>query len=369
MKYTFNNAREKKNDYAIIMLTALLVAFGMLMLGSASSNMSQTAIGDSWYFLRHQAIHGLGLGLIGFIAASLIYYKRYERWALWGMGFAIILLTLTFTPLALETKGAARWVDLGFVTFQPAEPLKLFFIIYLAALFSSNRAKKKNARAGFIAFLAIIGVIAGILLKQPATSTAILLTLVALAMYFMSGARIMHIVITVCLAAALLAPLIYFTPYRMARISAFLAPAKHSQTANYQVSQAQRAIKMGGALGVGYGQSTTKIKYLPEPLADSIFAVIGEELGFAGSLALIALFLALILRLLFVAHTIHDQFGSLILIGFASVIGLQVLVNIGAISGLLPLTGMPLPFISYGGTALATALTMMGIANNISKYS
>lgn len=369
MKYIIHPRREKKNDYVIIILTILLVAFGMLMLGSASSNISKAAVGDSWYFLKHQAIYGLGLGIIGFILGSGIYYKKYERVALLGMGVGIALLCLTFTPLAFEIKGAARWVNLGFITFQPAEPLKLFFIVYLAAWLASSRDNKRYEKNRLIAFIAIVGSVIALLLKQPATSTAILLTAVALIMYFMSGARLKHLMITVCFIAAALIPAIYFAPYRMARIQAFLYPQQNVQTTNYQVNQAKIAIGSGGFTGVGYGRSTTKINYLPEPLADSIFAVIGEELGFMGSLALIALFLALILRMLFVARKSADQFGKLLIIGFASLIMLQSFINIGAISGLMPITGMPLPFISYGGTALAIFLTMMGIANNISKHS
>ncbi len=362
MKYTLRQTREKKNDYVIILLTVLLVAFGMLMLGSASSNLSKTTVGDSWYFLKHQAFYGLGLGIIGFMLGSGIYYKKYEKIAVLGMVLGIILLCLTFTPLAFETKGAARWVTFGIITFQPSEPLKLFFIIYLAAWLAGNRNR-------LVAFIAILGIIIALLLKQPATSTAILLTTVALIMYFMSGARLKHLMITVCVITAAIIPAIYFTPYRMARIEAFLYPQQNTQTTNYQVNQAKNAIGSGGLIGVGYGRSIAKINYLPEPLADSIFAVIGEELGFMGSLALITLFLALVLRLLFIARHIHDQFGQLIVIGFASLIMLQSFINIGAISGLMPLTGMPLPFISYGGTSLAVLLTMMGIANNISKYS
>lgn len=362
MKYKIHPAREKKNDYVIILLIILLIAFGMLMLGSASSNLSKTTVGDSWYFLKHQAFYGLGLGIIGFMLGSGIYYKKYEKIAVLGMLCGIILLCLTFTPLAFETKGAARWVTLGVIMFQPSEPLKLFFIIYLGAWLAGNRNR-------LIAFIAILGAIIALLLKQPATSTAILLTAVALIMYFMSGARVKHLIIAVCVIASALAPAIYFAPYRMTRIEAFLSPQHNIQTTNYQVNQAKIAIGSGGLTGVGYGRSKTKIRYLPEPLADSIFAVIGEELGFMGSLALITLFLALVLRLLFIARRTHDQFGQLIVIGFASLIMLQSFINIGAISGLIPVTGMPLPFISYGGTSLAIFLTMMGIANNISKYN
>lgn len=361
---------KKRNDYVIIILTILLVTFGMTILGSASSNLSQTKVGDSIYYLKHQALYGLSLGLAGFIMGSLVYYKRYKKLALIGISIGIVLLILTFTPLAFETKGAARSVHLNSITFQPAEPLKLLFIIYLAALLASAQKKHgQHTTGGFIAFLVIIGIIIGLLLKQPATSTAILLGVIALIMYFVSGSRIRYLIITAGLLITVLGIVIYMTPYRMLRVETFFHPEKNAQTSGYQVNQAKMAIGSGGLLGIGYGQSKTKIKYLPEPLADSIFAVVGEELGFIGSLTVISLILAFVLRLLVIARKTHDQFGALMLVGFGSLIGLQAAINIGAISGLIPLTGMALPFISYGGTALAVFMTMAGIANNISKYS
>lgn len=365
-----NTIAKKGNDYVIIILTILLTTFGMAILSSASSNLSQIKAGDSIYYLKHQTLYGLSVGLAGFIMGSLIYYKRYKKLALIGIAVGIALLMLTFTPLAFETKGASRSVHFNSIIFQPAEPLKLFFIMYLAALLASVAKKNEHRATGrFIAFLVIIGIIIGLLLKQPATSTAILLGIIALIMYFVSGSRIQYLMITAGLLITVVGIVIYMTPYRMLRVEAFFHPEQNTQTSGYQVNQAKMAIGSGGLLGVGYGQSKTKIKYLPEPLADSIFAVVGEELGFIGSLTVISLIFALVLRLFFIARKTHDQFGALILIGFGSLIGLQAAINIGAISGLIPLTGMALPFISYGGTALAVFMTMAGIANNISKYS
>ena len=362
---------KKGNDYVIIILTILLVMFGIAMLGSASSNLSQAKAGDSIYYLKHQVLYGLSLGIVGFIMGSLIYYKRYKKIAFIGMGVGIILLLLTFTPLAFETKGASRSVHVGPITFQPAEPLKLLFIMYLAALLANatHKESKRHTTGGFIAFLIILAVVSGLLLQQPATSTAILLSAIALIMYFMSGSRIKYVAIAAGLLVTVVGIMIYVTPYRMLRVETFFHPEQNVQTSGYQISQAKMAIGSGRLLGVGYGQSKTKIKYLPEPLADSIFAVVGEELGFVGSLTLIGLMLALVLRLLFIARNTHDQFGALALVGFGSLIGLQAAINIGAISGLIPLTGMGLPFVSYGGTALTIFMTMIGIANNIAKHN
>lgn len=360
--------RSRGSDYVVIVLAVLLITFGMAMLSSASSHISQTQTGGTLYYVTHQLLYGVLPGTILFLIASGIYYKRYEKLAVLGMLFGIVLLGLTLTPLAFTAKGAARWVSIGPITFQPSEPLKLFFIIYLAAWLSSPRARDRHSHKGFIAFLVILGTVMGLLLKQPATSTALLIGAVATLMYVVSGARISHLAITGTLVVGGLAIAIWMAPYRMARIEAFMHPERNAQGSGYQVSQAKMAIGAGGIWGVGYGQSTTKINSLPEPLGDSIFAVIGEETGFAGSLALIGLILALVVRIFIVAHETRDRFGHLLLIGFGSLIAVQSFVNIGAISGLLPSTGIALPFISYGSSALVVFMGILGIINNISKH-
>jgi len=365
-RFTMNTG-SGKNDYVIIALTALLTTFGIAMLASASSHMTVEA-GDSMYYLKRQVMGGLGLGLMGFGIASYVHYKTYERYAALGLIVGIILLTLTFTPLGIAAKGAVRWVRIGPWSFQPSEPLKLFFILYIAAWLANGRGRDRDARKGFIIFLAILGVIAGLLIRQPATSAAILMIVVAGIMYFASGGRITYIAMIGLIGIAALAIAIWTAPYRLARIKAFMNPEANRQTSGYQVMQSKYALGSGGMVGRGYGESTAKLNYLPEPIGDSIFAVIGEELGFAGCMTLAGLLLALVVRLFLLAHATRDRFGKLILVGFGSLIAVQSFVNIGAISGLMPLTGMPLPFISYGSTALVVFLTMMGIANNIAKH-
>src|SRR3989344_2656459 len=360
--------RSRGSDCVVIVLAVLLITFGMAMLSSASSHISQTQTGGTLYYVTHQLLCGVLPGTVLLLLASGIYYKRYEKLAVLGMLFGIILLGLTLTPLAFTAKGAARWVSIGPLTFQPSEPLKLFFIIYLAAWLSSPKARDRHSHKGFIAFLVILGTVMGLLLKQPATSTALLIGAVATLMYVVSGARISHLAITGALVLGGLTIAIWMAPYRMARIEAFMHPERNAQGSGYQVSQAKMAIGAGGIWGVGYGQSTTKINSLHEPLGDSIFAVIGEETGFAGSLALIGLILALVVRIFIVAHETRARFGHLLLIGFGSLIAVQSFVNIGAISGLLPSTGIALPFISYGSSALAVFLGILGIINNISKH-
>ena len=361
--------KSRGNDYVVIVLAVLLITFGMAMLSSASSNLSQAQTGNTLYYVTHQLVYGVLPGTVLFLILSSIYYKRYEKIAVLGMIFGIGLLALTLTPLAFSAKGAARWIQIGPLLFQPSEPLKLFFILYLAAWLSSPKARDRHSHKGFVAFLVILGTVMGLLLKQPATSTALLIGTVAALMYIVSGARMSHLVITGAIVISGLAIAVWVAPYRMARIEAFLHPELNAQGSGYQVSQARIAIGAGGVWGVGYGQSTTKINSLPEPLGDSIFAVIGEETGFVGSLALLGLILGLIVRIFIVAHETRDRFGSLLLVGFGSLIAVQSFVNIGAISGLLPSTGIALPFISYGSSALVVFMGILGIINNVSKHN
>ncbi len=358
-----------KPDYLIIFCSLALVVFGLIMLASASSNLAKNQFNDGFYYLKHQMIYGLGLGILGFLLGAKIPYQFYRKIAIPLLFLAIIGLFLIFTPLGFKAGGAERWLKIGALTLQPSELLKIPFIIYLAAWLGNNADRQKSFWRGFVPFLVILGAVIFLLLKQPATSTSAILTLVALIVYFVSGARITYIISAVMAGAIILGLLIYFTPYRWARISSFLKPDANLQTTGYHVNQAKIAIGSGGFFGVGYGQSTTKIKYLPEPIGDSIFAVIAEELGFVGAIGLIGVLFLLVMRIMFLAIKCRDRFGQLLLVGFGSLIMIQCFVNIGAISGILPLTGTPLPFISYGGTALAVYMTIAGIIVNVSKYA
>ncbi|MDD5547952.1 MAG: FtsW/RodA/SpoVE family cell cycle protein, partial [Candidatus Pacebacteria bacterium] len=217
-------------------------------------------------------------------------------------------------------------------------------------------------------FLFICGIISYLLYIQPSTSVIFILMAASGCVYLASGARLIYVAGTLGLVALAITAMIYVTPYRMQRITSFFNKDANTQTTGYHLSQSLKAIGSGGLLGVGYGQSTTKTYYLPEPIGDSIFAVIAEEWGFIGAIFLILVFLALIIRG-FTLSKRADRFGQLVLIGFSSLIGIQAFVNMAAISGLIPLTGMPLPFISYGGTALAVFMTISGIMVNISKYT
>lgn len=356
-------------DYFLLAVLFLLVVGGLLILASASSDIGKTTWNDTYYYLKHQILFGLSLGLLGFLVTYFFRYENYKRFAFFLLLGNLILLLLVFTPLGVSSGGASRWLTIGPVTLQPAELLKLTFILYLAAWLSNQKANRTGQfYEGFLPFLFISGITAGLLVIQPATSTVAILMISALAVYFMSGAKWRYIVITMAIGAATLALLVTITPYRLKRVMSFFNPTADSQGANYHQRQAAIAIGSGRIFGVGYGQSEAKKdNNLPAVIDDSIFAVAAQELGFVGASTIVVLFGALVARLFWLAYHLRDRFGRLILIGFATIIAIQSLVNMGAISGIVPLTGVPLPFMSYGGTALAVFLTMMGIAVHISK--
>ncbi len=248
--------------------------------------------------------------------------------------------------------------------------MKLTYIMYLAAWLSNPKFKRAtDFQSGLLPFAIISGLIAVLLILQPATSTVAILLGSGLIVYFVSGAPWKYVLGIIAIALVAITLVIAVTPYRRARILGYLDQSQNAQGQNYQVDQALIAIGSGGFFGVGYGESATKGSYLPTPIDDSIFAVVAEELGFVGAGALVALFAIVTFRMFWLARKVGDQFGRLLLIGFGTVIALQAFVNMASISGIIPLTGVPLPFVSYGGTALAVFVTMSGIALNVSRYS
>lgn len=355
-------------DFVFIVVVLLLTAFGLVMLTSASSDLARGTFGDSYYYLKHQITNGLLPGILGFFLALFLPLKYFEKYAVVALILSIILLILVFTPLGIEKNGSERWVSVGFFSFQPGEIMKFSFILFFASWLSKNQARSKTISKGLLPFLLFLGVILGLLVLQPSTTIAVIIFLAAIIMYTTAGARIRFIVTTILLACLAFASLIAITPYRLERVKTFFNGTSDPRGATYQISQAKQAIGSGQIGGVGFGKSTTKLKYLPEPIGDSIFAVIAEEFGFIGSIGLLSGFLLFLGRGFGIARRSSDNFSRLIVTGFVSLIGIQTFINIGAISGLIPLTGVPLPFVSYGGTALAVFLTMSGIIANISRY-
>lgn len=347
-----------------------LLVFGFVMLASASSDLGKTQFNNSYYYLEHQAMFGLSLGLIGFALGYFIPYQKFKKVALPLLVVSMACLVLVFTKFGTSASGATRWLRVGPLSFQPSEVMKLTYLLYLAAWLAGKKIKREtDLQGGFLPFALVSGLIAVLLVLQPATSTVAILIASGLVVYFVSGAPYKYIFGIIAAGIAAVAMLVIITPYRLARITGFLHQSANTQGQNYQLNQALIAIGSGGSTGQGYGQSAVKASYLPDPIDDSIFAVVAEELGFIGGGALIALFCMYTFRLYWLARKIGDKFGRLLLIGFGTAVALQAFVNMASISGVIPLTGVPLPFVSYGGTALAIFLTMSGIALNVSRYT
>lgn len=363
--------KTRQPDKGLIIIVFLLLVFGLAILFSPSMVVSWEQTGKPYYYFLHQLIYGGGMGLIVFFICQKINYKFWKKFSLLIFFGALILSALVFVPnLGYQHGGAQRWLIVGSFSFQPSEFLKLALIIYLAAFLSKTclPANRKKAQAStLIPFLAINILIGGLMTLQTDAGTLALIVVVGFTMYFLSGAKFRNLaVVILCYAAAFFA-LIKFFPHRMARFATFLNPNIDPQGISYQINQALLAIGSGGLFGRGLGHSIQKYSYLPEPMGDSVFAIFAEELGFIGSLVFIILMILLIFKGLRTAKKTPDDFGKLLACGIVCWIAFQTIINIGAISGLIPLTGIPLPFVSYGGSALIITMAGMGILINISK--
>lgn len=357
-------------DYFLAALIVILALAGLIILSSASSDLGRIKYNDSYYYLKHQLVNGLLVGLIGGCAAYTINYQRFRKVAFILLLVTLGLIALVFTKLGVTAGGASRWLRLGPVTFQPAEFLKISFVMYLAAWLANKKAHTLgNYTEGLIPFSAVCALVAVLLVLQPATSMVVILIATGLIMYFLSGARLKHILMVVLIGIGVFGLIVYSTPYRRQRIMSFFDRNADAQGSSYQIQQALNAIGSGGLKGVGFGQSASKVSSLPAPTDDSIFAVVGQELGFVGAGSLVVLFGLIVVRMMHIAKRSRDRFAQLMVIGFCCIIALQSFVNMASISGLLPLTGVPLPFVSYGGTALAVFLTMVGAILNVSRYT
>lgn len=363
------NIREQKVDSVLLSTVISLIVFGLIMISSAGVIYSQTRFGDDYYFFKHQFFYGVVPGLFFLYLFQKIDYHFWKKMAVPLFFITLIFLILVFVPgVGSKIYGASRWIQLGPFSFQPSEMAKFATILYLGAWLESRGAKHiKDFFEGVLPFLGIMGLVGFLIIKQPDTGTMGVIVLTAMAIFFVSGAKIKHLLSLAALGSFALWLLIKLEPYRFDRILAFRNPSADSQGIGYQILQALLAVGSGGLLGVGLGNSRQKFNYLPEPVGDSIFAVIGEELGFIGCVILVLLFVMLAFRGLKIAKNAPDNFGKLVAIGITMWIVFQAFINIGANIALIPLTGIPLPFISYGGTSMVFLMSAVGILLNISK--
>lgn len=360
------SSRSFSGDRIFFIIVVLLVVGGLAMFASAALGLLAREDGSPWRIATTQFALGLVPGILSLIALRFAPPKWLTALALPSYIAAILLTALVFVPhVGLTLNGATRWINLGFTTIQPGEFLKIGVILMLALYLANARTKLHEIRHGLIPFCAIVGLPFLILLAQPNTSTVLVIGLSAVAMYFLAGAPLRDFLILGGVAIAGLALLVAVRPYLLDRVMTYMDPSRDSLGSGYQIQQSLIAIGSGQFVGRGFGQSVQKFNYLPEPAGDSVFAVASEEFGFVGALILVILFAGFAARGFFIAAEAGTAFGSLAVTGFTLIITLSAFLNIGAMLGVLPLTGLPLPFISHGGTALFIALASVGIILNV----
>lgn len=347
-----------------------LIGVGLVAIASAGVSYGNIRFGDPYYFFKEQLI-GLAVGTALLLFAERVPYQWWRRFVVPLFLLALVLLILVFIPgFGTTVYGAARWVDLGPFSFQPSEIMKIAIIFYLAAWLSRRgQSTARDFYDGLVPFLIILSIVGFLIIKQPDTGTLGLIFCIALSIFFASGANLRHIFGLIGLGLFALMVLIKIAPYRMQRFLVFLNPEHDPLGAGYQMNQALLAIGTGGIFGVGLGHSRQKFNYLPEPVTDSIYAVLAEETGLLGGSVVILLFLVFLWRGLIVARRAPDKFGELLAVGIVAWVVCQAFINIAAITGLIPLTGIPLPFISFGGTSLAVLMAAVGVLLNISRHS
>lgn len=347
----------------------VLVVLGLLFLSSASAPLAYERFGNRSTYVLHQLTSGILPGIAAFFCMRKVRTSFLQRAAIPLLVGSVALLVLIFVPGLGEAHQRTRsWLSLGPLTFQPAEIAKLGLILALAAWATVRRPEwfvLTSWWRGLVPFLLVFGTVAGLVAVQPDVGTMSILTAIAIGMAIASGLRWMHLGALVVGVVGVIGALIAAAPYRLARLTVFLHPELDPRGIGYQVNQALLGIGSGGVFGVGLGHSRQKFSFLPEVISDSIFAIIAEEIGFLGSLAFIAVLVWVIALVLRRAMTATDAFERLVLVGIAAWWGSQSIVNIGAIIGLLPLTGLPLPFVSYGGTSMVVALAAAGIVAQV----
>jgi cell division protein FtsW len=364
-----NNRAPKSIDSMLLILVLILVIGGFFIFSSASLGLLARSGASFGSVAFSQFFFGIIGGGIAMLITSNIYYRNWREYAFYIFVGSALFTLLVFVPgLGMTHGGATRWIDIGFTTIQPSEIFKIGFVIYIATLLSGTHRQIESWRYGILPFMGIIGITGFITLSLPDTDTFLIMVMAGVAMFITAGAHWKHIALLALTGIVLFVVVAFSRPYIMDRIKTFMNPNIDQQGSGYQINQSLIAIGSGGWFGRGYGQSIQKFEYLPEPIGDSIFAVYAEEFGFIGSVVLILILAFFTFRGFKIATQSSDLFGMLLVVGFMTLIVSQAFLNIAAMVGIAPLSGLPLPFISHGGTALLTTLAALGIVLNVSKY-
>jgi cell division protein FtsW len=354
-------------DFLIIFSTLAILSIGILMVYSASAVISFHKFGDYFYFVKRQLLFA-GLGIFAMFIIMNVDYWVWRKWAKVGLILCFILLVLVLI-IGVERNGSKSWIGFGAFSIQPSEFIKIAMIVFLAKFLSEHQKKIVFFTKGMLPPLALVFLAFGLIMLQPDLGTGTVMVGTAIVMIFIAGARIAHLAGLAMLGVLGFAGLVAAAPYRIARITAFLDPWQDPLGAGYQVIQSLYAIGPGGLMGLGLGMSRQKFYYLPEPQTDFIFAILAEELGFLGGITVLLLFALLLWRGMRVAITAPDLYGSLLAAGIVAMIAIQVIINIGVVTGMFPVTGITLPFLSYGGSSLTLMLIAVGVLLNISRFA
>lgn len=368
------NMQAIKNKYeqSFFLFTGLLIIIGLLSLISASSIIGTEDYHDPFYFVKRQLLQGILGGLILFWIVTKIPYQLYKKLSFILLLINLGLVVLCFVgPFKHAVNGSYRWLKLGPLSFQPSELLKITYLLFISSIFATlnKNNQKQILNHQFFLYLISLGLTVGLLAKQPSTGTSIIIGLSSLAVYSVAGLKLKQFLVFALLASVALTFLIIKTPYRMQRLNAFFFGHTDPLGSGYQSQQSLIGIGSGGITGVGFANSLQRFNYLPESHTDSIFAIIGEEFGFIGSVFLLFIYLLFVSNGLKLANYVSDLYGKFFILGFVTAIGIQAIINIASMCKLLPITGIPLPFISYGPSALITNFLGLGIIHNIIKQN
>lgn len=362
--------KKSNPDFILIIVTLSLLSIGLIMVYSASAIWAAYKFeGDSFYFAKRQLLFA-GVGVVCMFFIMNVDYWTWRTWAKLIITFCFVLLLAVLIPgIGVERNGSQSWIGVGAFSIQPSEFMKLAMIAFLAKFLSERQKFITSFKKGLVPSLGIVFLAFGLIMLQPDLGTGTVMVGTCVVMIFISGARVMHFVWLGLLGVAGFVALVASAPYRIKRITSFLDPWADPQNSGFQMIQSFYAIGPGGLFGLGLGQSRQKFFYLPEPQTDFIFAIISEELGFIGGTLVILLFALLLWRGIRIALGAPDLYGSLVAVGIIAMVAIQVMINIGVVTGLMPVTGITLPFLSYGGSSLTLMLIAIGVLLNISRYS
>ncbi|WP_090775979.1 stage V sporulation protein E [Shouchella lonarensis] len=356
-------------DYMLLCLTLALLTIGLVMVYSASAAWASYRFEDPYFFAKRQLFFG-GTGVVLMLGMMRIDYWTWRTYSKVLLLICFLLLIVVLIPgVGLVRGGARSWLGVGAFSIQPSEFMKIAMIIFLAWYLAKYQKRIVSFKKGLVPSLGLVLIAFGLIMLQPDLGTGAVMVATCVVMIFVSGARIMHFALLGLLGLAGFVGLIASAPYRIERIQSFLDPWSDPLGSGFQIIQSLFAIGPGGLFGMGLGESRQKYFYLPEPQTDFIFSILAEEMGFLGGLAVLLCFLLLFWRGIRIALGAPDLFGSFLAIGITTMIVIQVMINIGVVTGLIPVTGITLPLLSYGGSSLTLMLLSIGILLNISQHA